>query len=620
MSEQTPAPPPPPPPADQSAPLPPPPPPPPARPAPAAPASAEGGGRGRRTAIIGGIAAALVLGAGVGAYAVYNRLSGGGPQPHDVLPASTQVYVRLDLDPSASQKVDLFRLLRKVPDLADEIGIKSDGSDIRELVFPKILAGQCDDVDYDKDVKPWLGDRIGVGANIEDRSLLIAVQTTDEDESRAGIKKLFDCADEKYGIAYVDGYAILAPKQAQVDRAVAATEKESLGDSKTFSDDFDQLGNQGIASVWADLKAVAELPEAKEALGDQLDALTKAGSVAGTLRTDGNAIELAVLGAPSTGSGKDAKATALGALPADTVAAVSLAGLGDQVSEGFESFVQEFDKQFASQLDSGLIPDQASTLSSTPSTTADPVVAKQSTQPTQPVPTIPTIPAFPSDPPTDPTDPLPETEELPPLSPFSGEGGDDPFAVPGGGFSAQSFIDQFERATGFKLPEDLETLFGDNLTLAVGSKNLEKLPSLSGPDDISSLDVALSLSSESAPALDLVKRIASLASDAGIPLVTSPTDDGAVLATNKDAADAISDPDGSLGDEDAFKSVIPDGDSTSGGVYVNIGTIIDKLLEADPPADVRKDIEAAKALSAVGVSTSVQDDDRSLVRLRVAFK
>ncbi|KAA1380234.1 DUF3352 domain-containing protein [Aeromicrobium fastidiosum] len=609
MSEQTPAPPPPPPPVDQSAP--PPPPPPPAGTAPAAPASAGGGGRGRRTAVIGGIAAALVLGAGFGAYAVYDRLSGGGPQPHDVLPASTQVYVRLDLDPSASQKVDLFRLLRKVPDLADEIGIKSDGSDIRELVFPKILAGQCDDVDYDRDVKPWLGDRIGVGANIEDRTVLIAVQTTDEDESRAGIKKLFDCADEKYGIAYVDGYAILAPKQAQVDRAVAATEKESLGDSKTFADDFDELGNQGIASVWADLKAVAELPEAKEALGDQLDALTKAGSVAGTLRTDGDAIELAVLGAPSAGGGKDAKATALGALPADTVAAVSLAGLGDQVSEGFESFVQEFDKQFAAQLDSGLIPDQDSALSSTPSATADPVIAKQSTQPTEPVPTIPTFPSDPPTDPTDPTDPQPETEELPPLSPFG---------VPGGGFSAQSFIDQFEQATGFKLPEDLETLFGDSLTLAVGSKNLETLPTLSGPDDISSLDVALSLSSESAPALDLVKRIAALASDAGIPLVTSPTDDGAVLATNEDAADAITDPDGSLGDEDAFKSVIPDGDSTSGGVYVNIGTIIDKLLEADPPADVRQDIESAKALSAVGVSTSEQGEDRSLVRLRVAFK
>jgi hypothetical protein len=589
-------------------PPPPPPPPPPGNGAPVDTGDAKGG-RGGRAAIIGGIAAALVVAGGIGAYAVYNRLSGGGPQPHDVMPASTQVYLRLDLDPSAGQKVDLFRLLRKVPDLADEIGVRDDKDDIRELVFPKILASECKNVDYDKDVEPWLGDRIGVGASIKDRSAIIAVQTTDEDKSRAGIKKLFACADEKYGLAYRDGYALIAPTQAKVDKAVAATEKATLGDNKTFAADFDSLGDQGIASAWADLKSLADLPEAEQALGPQLDELVKAGSVASTLRADGDAIELAVLGGMVPAKG-DSKVRALGKLPADTVAALSVSGAGKQVAEGFESFVNEFDRQFTG-LDSGATGLPSSTLADSISTTPAP----PSEQPALPDPSP--SPTF------DPDDPF-GSEPTDPNGGGLGDGGlgdgglGDGFPG-GGGFGIQRFIDQLELETGFKLPEDLETLFGDNLTLAIGSKNLEKLPTFSGPEAFGSIDVALALTSEKAPALDLVQRIAAQASKAGIPLVTSSTDDGAVLASNQGAADAITDPKGTLGDEKAFTSVIPDGDKASTGMFVNVGAIVDKLLDADPPADVRKDIESAAKLSAVGISSGTQDD-RALTRLRVSFR
>lgn len=610
MTDQTPVPPPPPPPAAPAAP---PaanayagPPPPPAPPAPPAPETAGGGGNGKKL-IIGGLAAAIVLGGGYGAYAVYDKLDGGGAQPHDVMPATTQAYVRLDLDPSASQKIDLFKLIRKVPELADEAGITSDKADLRELVFRKALASECDNLDYDKDVAPWLGDRIGVGANIADETFLIAVQTTDEDASRAGVKKLFDCADESYGIAFLDGYALIGPEQDDVDKAVTATEKGTLGDSKDFTADFDKLGNQGIASAWVDVEAIAKAPSVKDAVGDQadqLEELAKTGSVATALRADGSAIEVAVLsGASPTSS----KATPLGDLPDDTVMALSVAGVGDQVTEGFDAFVQEFDNGLGSSL-GGFGPSADNLPSDVPSTDADTI----STVPTVPEPTI-----SPDGLGTD--DPF--GDDMGTDDPFADDfGNDDPFGNDfGGGFTAQDFIDQIEQSTGFKLPEDLVTLFGDSLTLAVGSDNLENLPNISGPEEFSNLDIALSLKSEKAPALDLVQRIATLASDAGIPLVASPSDDGAVLATNQDAADAVADADGSLGDSKTFQSVIPEGGSAFGGFYLDIGTILDKVLQANPPEDVRKDIESAKALSAVGVS-SVDSDGSNLTRLRVAFK
>ena len=95
MSSQTPPPPPPPPPGPPSAP--PPPPEPTDVGATAEPATGTTSGGTGKKAIIGGIAAAVVLGGGYGAYAVYDKLDGGGAQPHDVMPASTQMYARVDL-------------------------------------------------------------------------------------------------------------------------------------------------------------------------------------------------------------------------------------------------------------------------------------------------------------------------------------------------------------------------------------------------------------------------------------------------------------------------------------------------------------------------------------------
>lgn len=531
-----------------------PPPPPPAPPVePEVPATPGNGGK---KVVFGGIAAVVILGGGYGAYAAYDKLDGGGPQPHDVMPASTQIYVRTDLDPSASQKIALFKLIRKVPDLAKEIGIKNDDQDIRELVFKQVLT-TCDDLDYDQDVKPWLGDRVGVGGNLIDKSFTVAVQTTDEKKSREGIKKLFACGNENYGIAYLDGYAILSESQATVDKSIKETNKSSLGDNADFTKDFDELGDQGIASAWVDLESLADSPEAAKMLGTETAEIKKAGSAAMTLRVDGSALEFAALG--KTGASKLKASDDLAKLPADTVVGLSVAGVGEQVAKSFERAVSEFNSAFREGL--SVSPDDFET-----------------------------------------------KEEYETYQEFAGE-------AP----KPQDFLKEFEKETGFNLREDLETLFGDSLTLALGSANLETIPSLSGPDDLNAINLALALTSDKAKALDLVQRLAALAEEAGIKLIAAPTDDGAVLATNQEAADAIVKPSGKLGEEKAFTQVIPDGDAGYGGLFVNVGTILDKLLEAEPPEDIRAEIESAKAVSGLGISVSPKGNDRSLVSLRVGF-
>ncbi len=91
----------------------------------------------KRPAIVGGgVAAAVLIGAGAFAFV---QLSGGGPQPHDVLPDTAVAYARIDLDPSAGQKVAALRLIRKFPDLARELGIKNPEQDVRRLIVEEAL-------------------------------------------------------------------------------------------------------------------------------------------------------------------------------------------------------------------------------------------------------------------------------------------------------------------------------------------------------------------------------------------------------------------------------------------------------------------------------------------------
>ena len=116
-------------------------------------------GRGRTVALVGGILAIVAVGAG-GAFA-FQQVSGGGAQPESVLPANTLAFAKVDLDPSAGQKLDAIRFIRKFPDAKGEV---KEDSDLREVVFKSLQDdGQLKGVDYAKDIEPWLGQRIGFG-------------------------------------------------------------------------------------------------------------------------------------------------------------------------------------------------------------------------------------------------------------------------------------------------------------------------------------------------------------------------------------------------------------------------------------------------------------------------
>jgi hypothetical protein len=284
--------------------------------------------RGKLVPLIAVLAVLMVVGAG-GAFA-YSRLNG-GDQPAAVLPGNAIAYARVDLNPSAGQRVAALRFLMKFPSVKDQFGLTSDNDDLRQKLFELIkkdAGNNLSDVDFDKDVKPWLGDRAGVaalpGTDGGTPDVVVAVQVKDENKAKAGLDKLFNDEQNKPGVAFTGKYAILADDQAKVDSAVAFSKDSPLQDNNKFDTDMSALGEQGFASFWADTKALGELSGAK--LTEQQRAMLPQGSAAAALRFDSQYVELkgVVHGDKTLKAGKADAGNIVSTLPDSTAGALAI--------------------------------------------------------------------------------------------------------------------------------------------------------------------------------------------------------------------------------------------------------------------------------------------------------
>jgi len=491
------------------------------------------GGRSVKRLVIGAIAAVVVLALAGGAFAVVKKLDGGGAQPHDVLPASVIAYARLDLDPSASQKIALFKLIRKFPKAAESVGIKSADQDVRKLIFTEILdQGGCD-LSYDKDIEPWIGNRIGLALEKDGETPVFAVQVDDEGKAKKGLKALFACADDTAGVAFLDGYAIVAEKQATADEAVKDAKKAPLSTSKKFTKDMADLGNQGVFSAWADIKGIFG-SAAVAGLGvPGLESQVDQSSTALTLRAQGSALELLSI-TRSPKADVAYKPSTIGRLPDDTAIGLSFPGLSAFPKEAQDELRSAFREGFNSEL---------------------------------------------------------------------GEDGTSASLAP------------LEDELNLKLPDDLEAIFMDGFTAAIGAKNLDILPTLTGPADFGSLDVGVALQTDKDDAARLVTGLVKWADLLGVQLSGQEN----VIATNSDMAGSMA-RDGGLGKQKSFTEVIPDAEHAFTALYVDIDAIVSALLKADPPGDIEDGLNQMKPLKAAGLSVTSKDDGK-LVRgsLRITF-
>ncbi|GAA3117429.1 DUF3352 domain-containing protein [Streptosporangium carneum] len=476
---------------------------------------AKKGRKGWLFAVIAALVVALV--GGGGAFAV-NLLSGGGTQPHDVLPGDALGYVRLDLDPAANQKLALFSIAQKFTVTKSSF----TGDDPRKALFDLLKkdGAGLDKVDYAADIEPWLGQRVGLAVLSPAKTggepgFVLAVQVTDETKAKAGIDKLMD--GDKYGIAFRDDYALLTANQDQADQAVKAA---PLSQNTNFSDDLNALGETGVLSFWVDAGRVASFAPELAAQNSEALAQIKNVRVAGALRFDGDYVELAGVtrGAQNLDMGQP-EASKIGALPASTAAAVSFSGLGDIIG-----------KQWAQILKS----------------------ADQS------------------------------------------------------GAGVQQFATQAEQTYGLKLPDDLTTLLGKNLTLALDSNGL----------DGDQPKFGARITTDPAKAQEVVGKIEKFLAASGTAapqLAKVPGDGTFVLASSQEYAAELA-KDGGLGDDESFKLAIPDADNATFAAYVDL----DKLEKFYLQNLQGEDKANAQVLRAVGISGTQSGPDASF-SLRLLF-
>src|SRR5690348_3283166 len=206
---------------------------------------------GRRALIITLVAALVVAVLGAGAWAAYSFLSGAGPRPETALPSSTVAVVSIDLDPSAGQKIAAIKSIRKFPSLKKALGLNAD-DDLRKFIYDKATeSGNCKGIDFDKDVKPWIGKRAAFGAvdlGADDPAPVIALQISDRDKASKGFSRIAKCAgagsDFKWAIG--DDYLIASDSQSHADKILSEGKKKPLADDATYQHWRDQAGDAGV--------------------------------------------------------------------------------------------------------------------------------------------------------------------------------------------------------------------------------------------------------------------------------------------------------------------------------------------------------------------------------------
>jgi hypothetical protein len=202
--------------------------------------------------VIGAVVTVFVVGAAAAGAVAYGFLSGGGTQPEDVVPGTALGMVRIDLDPAAGQKVALAQFIARAGLLSRDAGDPpaAEGDRPPSELFAELLRETTGrDIDYARDIAPWIGQRAGVAlmppseggpAAAGDPQPLVALATTDGDAAKASLERLFPPVDG-YAVAVRDGFVLVgAPADVAATGPVLADNpafdkaEEAIGDTVAF--------------------------------------------------------------------------------------------------------------------------------------------------------------------------------------------------------------------------------------------------------------------------------------------------------------------------------------------------------------------------------------------------
>ncbi|MET0997625.1 MAG: DUF3352 domain-containing protein [Marmoricola sp.] len=213
--------------------------------------------RGLIAVIASVLAVVLIAGGGFAAWQFFAS----GPRPAEVLPDSTFALATVDLDPSGGQKVEAIKTLRKFPSWRERTGITPESDVVKEIFDEALKDGPCKALDYERDVKSWIGSRAGFGGVLlgDDKPApVLVLQVTDADNARSGFARLAKCAngeDDEFGWTIADDYVVASDSTSHAEAIVAAGKKSPLSENADFQKWTEEAGGPGIVNLYVGRKS-----------------------------------------------------------------------------------------------------------------------------------------------------------------------------------------------------------------------------------------------------------------------------------------------------------------------------------------------------------------------------
>jgi uncharacterized protein DUF3352 len=205
----------------------------------------------------------------------------GDADPATAVPGNAGFYMEVAVRPEGDLREDALEAAGKLMRTPDP------EARIRELVERGFAEGSDGEIDYDRDVRPWLGERAGLWAAAQQEfggvALLAATDTDQAWESiQAAIRRSGEQStarsykdvdylvdDEGTAVGIVGDFAAFGT-EAEFKRTVDASEGSSLADNDRYRGAVDGLEEDRLAHFYSDLRAVFELarqdPESAEGL------------------------------------------------------------------------------------------------------------------------------------------------------------------------------------------------------------------------------------------------------------------------------------------------------------------------------------------------------------------
>lgn len=178
------------------------------------------------------------------------------------------------------------------------------------------------------------------------------------------------------------------------------------------------------------------------------------------------------------------------------------------------------------------------------------------------------------------------------------------------GADIETQISQFEAETGLALPEDLSTMLGDNIMMAIDSEGLTAAAIEAEDPSLFNAGVRFTTDPEAINAIyNKVLALVNADAQQSLPFVKHDADDGIVIASNDGYAERLATLDGGLGDSGEFQSVTDDAAGKEFVLFFNWDSVEEQILQAASNTGASPEvIENLRPLRAFGITAGVEGD------------